>query len=98
MSAKKFAMPRTRTNRNAVEPENNAGRFIQSLFNLRFARAKMGIDGENFSSAHDQKKKSAEQHAKIGARFMRHAPETVARQFWQTESPETIAEQDWNFR
>jgi len=58
----------------------------------------MGIDGEYFSGAHHQKENGSEQRAKIGACLMRHAPETVARQFRQAKAPKFMTEQDGDFR
>src|SRR5712692_9720776 len=100
MSAKKFAIPRTRTKRNAVEP-GEATPFITPL-DLNSTggaggRFHVRINRPFLSGADDQEKKSAEQHAEISSRFMRHAPEAVVLQLRQTKVPESMAEQDRNF-
>ena len=46
------------------------------------------------AGAFHQEGERAEQHAQIGARFVRHAPEARARQLLHVENPEVVTAQD----
>ena len=48
--------------------------------------------------AHDEQKDQPQQHREIGARFVHHAQESVARKLGQREGPESVSGQDRDFR
>src|SRR5215204_5252150 len=92
ISAKRFTMAIVRTNPNAV---SRCPRCSYSLFVRAFLRVcrKPRIQ-RPCARPHYEEEYRSQQHREVRACFMRHAPETVRREFAETKAPKTIAQKN----